>query len=101
MNTLGELKQNDTFKVEVSLFDGVNPYPVDTATITSKVETEDETFNFDLTVTKSLTDANTFTVEGQTSTWPIGNVLWDVRVVEGTFSWSLPTHIVVIGKRVS
>lgn len=101
MKTLGTLKQSDTFKVDIVLDDDGAPYDLTGAVITSKVENKDDTFSFNLTVTVTNAALGQFTVEGSTTTWPVGNLFWDVRFVNGTFSWSLPTHVVIVEEKVT
>lgn len=101
MKVLGTLKQGDTFKVDIVLkVDGL-PYDLTGATIVSSVETEDASFTMAIPVTVTDAAGGAFTVEEQTTTWPLGNVLWDVRLTNGTFSWSLPSAAVGIEERIS
>lgn len=101
MKKIGALKKGDTFKVDIVLAEDGTPYDLTGATIVSRVENQDESFVFALTVTVTDAAAGEFTVEGQTTTWPLENLLWDVRLTIGTFSWSLPTYFVGVEEAVS
>ena len=101
MKLLGTLKVSDTFKTDIVLDDDGTPYDLTGATVISQVENEDESFVFPLTVTVTNAALGEITVTGNTTTWPLGILKWDVRFTQGGFSWAMPTYAIEVEEKVS
>lgn len=101
------LKQGDTLVAECAYRDAADiPVNLTTAgiTIDSAVMKADGTGRIDLDVVidaDQVLNPGEFRIEEDTSAWPTGNLLWDIRYYQNGRSFSSRTMTLVLNERVT
>lgn len=60
-------------------------------TITSAVKALNAVFDLDVIIQDQTTNLGMFTIKGQTHSWPLGSLLWDIQYVRDDVIWSSET----------